>query len=481
MYEKQSDEPNTKIPNTNTPNTTQIDEHRRNEICTADVVVIGAGIAGVEVARQMIKAGKSVLLLEADTRVGGRLRTHRLPDGTCFDLGGQWIGPPDQMPRINALIAEFGLTIFNQMDSGRMDMTAHRLESMDRLTRTEWEWFQAKLGVLADQVNELNPSLTPGASKLDSISVEEWKRRNLSSEYLQHVFDQIVRTEYTIEPKDVSMLHFLHGLKTCGGLEAMFSSEGGSHTHRVVEGFQTLVERMVLELGDSIRLGCQVYDIFHSATGIKVVAEGMVVTAQRVVVAVPPNQAQRIDFSPVLPRRRMWLMQRLEMGSVIKCFAIYDQPFWRGRPVEPVDPDDLIFDHTLDSSSHDEKHPALVAFIGGSDAVYWSDQTFEARKKAVLEGLSRVFGREALYPRRYFDHDWLTEPYIGGGYNCYAPPGVMTAGYEEIDEPIGRIHFAGTETAQYYEGYIEGALESADRAAREVIAALEQDTEQNQS
>jgi monoamine oxidase len=107
--------------------------------------------------------------------------------------------------------------------------------------------------------------------------------------------------------------------------------------------------------------------------------------------------------------------------------------------------------------------------------VFWSDQSPEARKRAVLEGLSRVFGSEALYPRSYFDHDWLLEPYIGGGYNCYAPPGVITAGYEKIDEPIGRIHFCGTEMAEHYEGYIEGALESAERAAKEVIAAFSQE------
>ncbi len=437
-----------------------------------DVIIVGAGIAGVEVARRVIAGGRKAIVLEADTRLGGRLRTRRLPDGACFDLGGQWIGTAADMPRVHKLIQEFGLTLFSQVDAGRLDMTAHPQSTMDRLTRAEWEWFTAKLADLAESINVANPSRSPHAERLDAISVEEWKRRNLDSPLLRHIFDQVVRTEYTVEPKDFSFLHFLSTVKMNGGLDAMFNS---SHSFRVVEGFQTLVERMAAPLGDVVRLGSQVYDIAHDARGVRVVAEGCIVNGKRIVVAIPPNQAQRIDFAPMLPRKRMWLIQRMEMGSVIKCFSLYERPFWRGRAINPIDPDELIFDHTLDATSHDEKHHALVVFIGGSDAVYWSDQPFEARKRAVLEGLARVFGDEALYPSMYFDHDWLTEPFIGGGYNCYAPPGVITAGYEAIDEPIGRIHFAGTETAQYFEGYIEGALESAERAAKEVIAALRQE------
>jgi monoamine oxidase len=439
-----------------------------------DVVIIGAGIAGVATARLIKKAGFSCVVLEADTRVGGRLKTKHLADGTSFELGGQWIAGPEDMPRINALVHEFELTLFDQLDAARTDMNSAGLEQMDRLTQAEWEWFKAKLDDLASEIDVSNPSRSPNAFKLDSISVEEWKRRNLESEMLRHIFDQLVRTEYTVEPKDFSFLHFLSTVKTNGGLDAMFSS---SHSLRLVEGFQTLVQRMTAELGDALRLDSQVYDIVHDARGVKVVAEGIVVTGRRVVLAIPPNQIQRIDFEPMLPRSRWRLVQRMEMGSVIKCFALYEKPFWRGRKAQIIDPDELIFDHTLDASSPGDKHPALVAFIGGGDAVYWSDQPFEARRKAVLEGLARVFGDEALYPSQYFDHDWQTEPFIGGGYNCYAPPGVMTIGYETMDEPIGRIHFAGTETAQYYEGYMEGALESADRASREVISALRQELE----
>ena len=443
---------------------------------TTDVVVVGAGVSGLAAARHIVRSGRSALVLDADHRVGGRLRSHHLADGTAFDLGGQWIATAREMPRINALLAEYGLETFHQVDSARMDLTAHKIENMPRLLRAEWEWFVAKLEALAESVDEEMLSRTPDATALDAVSVEEWKRANLDSEELKKVFDQIVRTEYTLEPKDVSMLYFLHGIKTSGGLEAMFSSDGGSHSTRVVKGLAAVASCIAEELGDRVLLGYQVYDIIHRGDGVRVVAENAIIEADHVIVALPPNQIQRIDFDPVLPRRRMWLMQRLEMGSVIKCFALYDRPFWRGRPVQVVDPDLIVLDHTLDASSPDDKHYALVAFIGGDDAVVWSDKPADERRAEVLDGLARVLGEEARNPIDYFDHDWLTEPFIGGGYACYAPPGVMTSGYEELAHPIGPIHWAGTEMASTYQGYVEGALQAAERAATEVLDALLSET-----
>lgn len=437
-------------------------------------VIVGGGISGLIAARTLQQAGVDVLVIEANPRVGGRLLSHQLPDGTVFDLGGQWLG--EDMPRTRALVEELGLTIFHQEAKGRMDLSIQPLDQADRLTQAEWEWFTAKISWLVDQVDVNDPALTPDADALDVLSVEEWKRENLESEYLRRLFDQLVRTEYTIEPKDFSMLYLLYSIKSVGGFEDLLDLDGGNHTWRLVEGMQAMCTRIADLLGDRLRTDCQVYEIEHGVVSaphtMRVIAEHFSVTCDRLILAAPPNQISRIDFDPVLPRRRMKLLQRLEMGSVIKCFAIYDRPFWQDTNAKAIDPDELIFDHTMDASSHDGVHPALVAFIGGDDAVFWSDRPFETRRRAVLENLAMVFGDEALYPREYFDKDWLTEPFVGGGYQCYAPPGVMTGGFAELREAIGPFHFAGTETAVRYYGYVEGAIEAGDRAAAEVLAAL---------
>jgi monoamine oxidase len=434
---------------------------------TVDVVVIGGGISGLIAAKRLVDAGLDVVVLEAHHRVGGRLYTKVLDDGAAFDMGGQWVSP--DMTRVMTLLDEFGLHTFEQLDSGRIDLAAQPLDQMDKLVQAEWEWFKAKLTVLVERVDVEHPSLTPGAEELDMTSVEEWKRTNLQSPQLRHLFDQVIRTEYTIEPKDFSMLNLLHSLASAGGADTILRTDRGNEGLRITEGFQTLALRMAEELGDRVHCNTQVYDINQRADDIQVIAEGYSCTTKHVVLAIPPNQIVRIDFAPVLPRRRSKLMQRMEMGSVIKCFAIYDTPFWRDRAVNAVDPEELLFDDTIDASSHDGAHPALVAFIGGDDAITWSDKPFEIRRRAILSDLAVVFGEEALYPRDYFDHDWLTEPFIGGGYQCYAPPGAMLGGFEELRQPLGRLHFAGTETAVMYYGYVEGAVEAGERAAAEIL------------
>jgi monoamine oxidase len=435
-----------------------------------DAVVVGAGISGLVAADQLTRAGRSVALLEAHNRVGGRVLTHHLGDGTAFDLGGQWLSP--EMTLSMGLLKAHSLSTFEQHDSGRIDLSTQPLDAMDKLVQAEWEWFKAKLTVLVERVDVVHPSRGADAVELDVMSVEEWKRHNLQSIELRNLFDQVIRSEYTIEPKDFSMLNLLHSLASAGGADTILREDRGNESLRVVEGLQTLAIRMAEKLGDRLRINCQVYDVIQRADHIEVIAEGFSCQAQRIILAIPPNQTVRIDFEPVLPRRRTKLMQRMEMGSVIKCFAIYDTPFWRSRPVNAIDPEELIFDDTIDATDVDGKHPALVAFIGGDDAITWSDRPFEIRRRAVLSDLALVFGENALYPREYFDHDWLTEPFIGGGYQCYAPPGAMSGGFEELRDPIGRIHFAGTETAVMYYGYVEGAIEAGNRAATEVLSAL---------
>jgi monoamine oxidase len=440
--------------------------HLHTEL-SVDVVVIGAGISGLVAAKRLVAAGLDVVVLEAHHRVGGRLYTRVLDDGSAFDLGGQWVSP--DMTRVMALLDEFGLHTFEQLDAGRIDLAAQPIDQMDKLEQAEWEWFKAKLTVLVERVNVEQPSQTPGAEELDMMSVEEWKRTNLQSAQLRHLFDQVIRTEYTIEPKDFSMLNLLHSLASAGGADTILRADRGNEGLRITEGFQTLAIRMAAELGDRLHTNTQVYDVNQRADDVQIIAEGYSCIAKFVVLAIPPNQTVRIDFAPVLPRRRTKLMQRMEMGSVIKCFAIYDTPFWRDRAVNAVDPEELLFDDTIDASSHDDRHPALVAFIGGDDAITWSDKPFEIRRRAILSDLAVVFGQDALYPREYFDHDWLTEPFIGGGYQCYAPPGAMLGGFEELRQPLGRLHFAGTETAILYYGYVEGAVEAGERAAAEIM------------
>jgi monoamine oxidase len=334
---------------------------------SVDVVVVGAGVSGLVAAAELVAAGLTVIVLEAHDRVGGRLLSKSLGDRAVFDLGAQWVSA--DMARMMVLLDAHDMHTFEQVDAGRIDLAAQPIDQMDKLVQAEWAWFTAKLTVLVERVDVRQPSRTPGAEELDMTSVEEWKRDNLQSPQLRSLFDQMIRTEYTIEPKDFSMLNLLQSLASAGGADTIMRSDRGNEGLRISEGFQTLPLRMAAALCDRVRLNCQVYDINQRANDVLVIAEGYSCAAQHVILAIPPNQMVRIDFDPMLPRRRAKLMQRMEMGSVIKCFAIYDTPFWRDRPTNAVDPEELLFDDTIDATTEDGKYPALVAFIGGDDAI----------------------------------------------------------------------------------------------------------------
>jgi monoamine oxidase len=125
----------------------------------------------------------------------------------------------------------------------------------------------------------------------------------------------------------------------------------------------------------------------------------------------------------------------------------------------------------FDDTAHDGSDPALVAFIVGDAAKRWSERDDEARRHAVLEHLARLFGDDARRPTSYLDKDWRSEEWSAGCYAGILGPGVLSDLGDALRAPCGRLHFAGTETAVHWMGYLDGALEAGERAAREVMAA----------
>jgi monoamine oxidase len=152
--------------------------------------------------------------------------------------------------------------------------------------------------------------------------------------------------------------------------------------------------------------------------------------------------------------------------------AVYDEPFWRddgltGEAVYDEGPVQLTFDN----SPPDGKPGVLVGFIGGADARKWLDADAGERGQAVIGCFTRLFGQRAAVPRRYIEKNWSAERWTGGCPTSYFPPGAWTSYGPSLRAPVGPIHWAGTETAREWTGYMEGALESAERAAAEVLTA----------
>jgi monoamine oxidase len=298
-------------------------------------------------------------------------------------------------------------------------------------------------------------------------------RRNVYTPGGRELTQLGVEAVWAAEPADLSLLHVLFYIASAGNYELLLDTDGGAQQERFVGGSQLVAERAAEPLGEALLLDSPVRRIVEGRGTTTVIADGATVWAKRVVVAIPPPLAGRIVYEPALPGHRDQLTQRMPQGAVIKCMAIYDEPFWRadglsGQATSDVGPAKVIFDN----SPPDGSPGVLLGFLEGDRARQFTRVSADERRDAVVGTFARIFGKRAASPERYVDKSWADEEWTRGCYGCYLPTGGWTTYGDAIREPIGCIHWAGTETASRWMGYIDGAIRSGERAAAEVLAAL---------
>ena len=444
-----------------------------------DVIVVGAGMAGLTAAEVLLREGCRVQVLEARDRVGGRLRNHTLADGSVVEVGGQWLGPSQH--RANALARRLGLALHPTHSDGE-----HLVEHGGGVTRYRGDIPRINPAVLADvgvamaRLNRMArtvpaaaPWTAPRADRWDARTFEDWIARNVATSTGREMLRLTCAAVWACEPRDVSLLHVLFYTRSAGNLEALVGTRGGAQQDRVVGGSALLATRLHDTLPDgTVTLDAPVSVISQDGDGVEVESAAGVHRADRIVVALSPALAGRIAYSPDLPAARDALTQRTPNGSVIKCMAVYDRPFWRreglsGQAVSLTGPARVVFDN----SPHGSDHGVLLGFLEGRDARTFSARTVAERRLAVIDGFARLFGPRAAEPVDYVDVDWSAERFTRGCYGGHLPPGAWTAFGPALTAPVGRIHWAGTETATTWSGYIDGAIESGERVADEVLRA----------
>jgi monoamine oxidase len=291
--------------------------------------------------------------------------------------------------------------------------------------------------------------------------------------------DVVTEAVLACQPRDVSSLFFLWYIAqagnegTGGSLARLISTPGGAQESRFVGGAERVSSRLAKRLGRRVVLGAPVRRIEIGKGRVVVHAKGARVRARRAIVAVPPTLAGRITYDPPLPALRDQLTQRLPQGSAIKVQAVYDEPFWReddlsGQTISDEGPVKVTFDNTPPSGGPG----VLLGFLEGHDARTWGARNASKRRKAALESFARYFGPRALKPTRYVERNWAEEQWTRGCYEAFAPPGVLSDYGRALRKPIGPIHWAGTETATRWIGYMDGAVSSGERAAEEVLGDL---------
>ena len=456
----------------------------------ADVLVVGAGLAGLTAARDLIAAGRSVLVLEARDRVGGRVVNHEIGDGKIVEMGGQWAGPGQD--RLLALAADLGIATFPTYDTGQKVLAfngkrgtyAGTIPRINPIVLADVGLAQARLESLARKIPLDEPWAAAQAERLDGQTFETWARRNTFSGPARTLLAVAAEAVFAAEPADLSLLHVLFYSHSGGSFQRLIETTGGAQQDRFTGGSALIVQRLAERLGPGVvQLDAPVTKISVSGdTGSASTGSASTVSAstgagqfdgRRIIVTAPPLLAGRIEYEPRLPARREQLTQRAPMGSVIKTQILYDEPFWRadglsGQATGDGEGSRVVFDN----SPPDGSPGVLLAFLEGDEARRLGRQDEQARRSAVVGSLVRYFGPKAAAPSAYLELDWQRERWSGGCYGTLFGPNVWTRYGQALTEPTGPIHWAGTETSPVWCGYMDGAVRSGERAAAAVLAQL---------
>jgi monoamine oxidase len=452
-----------------------------NELRTyhADVVVVGAGLAGLMAARELTREGSSVVVLEARERVGGRILNHEIGDGKVVEVGGQWIGPSQD--RLEALARELGVETFPTHDEGdnvleyrgRLRRYEGTIPRINPLVLLDVERAQRRLNRMAKRVPLDAPWDAPDAARLDGQTAATWLRRNLATGPGRMLLELGIEAVWAAQPEDLSLLHVLFYIHSAGSLEMLFDTDGGAQQDRFAGGSQLIALRMADELGERVIPGAPVQRIEHGPDGVTVHADGALARGRRAILAVPPTLAGRIAYDPPLPGFRDQLTQRMPMGTVVKCMAVYDEPFWRGEGLSGQGTSDTgPVKVTSDNSPPDGSPGVLLGFLEGRQARELGRASVDQRRAAVLDSFARLFGPRAAKPEAYIEKLWAEEEFTRGCYGCHMPTGAWTSYGRALRPPIGPLHWAGAEYATVWNGYMDGAVRSGEASAREVLARL---------
>ncbi len=451
----------------------------------ADVVVVGAGPAGLAAARHLERAGLDVVVLEARDRVGGRTHTD-VVDGAVLEVGGQWVSP-DQTELLG-LLEELGMQTFPRYRDGdgvyvAPDGTARRYRG-DALpvaasTLAEVERLTALLDELAAEAGPAAPWEHPRARELDTVSFHHWLRQNSADEEACATVGMFIAGGMLTKPAHAFSALQAVLMAASAGSFSNLTDEDFILDRRVVGGMQSVSQELARRLAGPVHLSTPVRTVERDALlpdgtrGVVVRSDRVVARARRVVVAVPPNLYARISFDPPLPRRQHQLHQHLSMGLVIKVHAVYETPFWRedGLSGTGFGPTSLV-QEVYDNSGHGEERGTLVGFVSDERADELFALPAAERRRRVLESVAQYLGERALEPVVYYESDWGSEEWTRGAYAASFDLGGLSRYGADQRTPVGTVHWACSDLAAEGYQHVDGALRSGRAAAADVAAAL---------
>lgn len=448
---------------------------RAAKVAEVDVVIVGAGFAGLSAADRLVNTGASVMVVEGRDRVGGRSFTGEVA-GVKVDLGATWVA--QRHTAIRDLASRMGCTTTRQFNRGRnvLWMAGRRrtykgtIPKVSPAALVDIARTQMALEKLVSTIDVDAAWESPNAARFDAISFGEWLDNKHALPSTRALMTVVSKVQWGCSPGDVSLLHALRYIRAAGGIDHMLDVEGGQQEERITETTHEIARRLAEQLGDRVVVGAPVRRITQDDNGVTVCTDSDVINAQYAIVTTAPAHRADIEFEPALPEKAEGLTKTWRMGALSKAFVAYDKPFWRsnGLSGEALTDTGSVF-ITFDVSPGDSGPGILMAFC---DPRVFDNFSPEFRRSRVVEQLVELYGAEASTPIDYVDHCWGAEPFAPGGPNPAVPPYASGQHGSALTEPHGRVHWAGVETAGEWAGSMNGAVLTGQRTAERIAKRL---------
>ncbi len=443
-----------------------------------DCVIVGAGIAGLSAAAELQAKGKSVRILEARDRIGGRIESIKVGD-QMFESGGQWVAPGHDI--MFELIDQYGLELVEDRNLDFLIRSQGKVvASHPAMTDNALSPFVvADLGQAMLRYRRLvsrnakDPVWAEGNAAWLAQPVAKWAATNIRSIKAQEVFLDLLSETIGKPHADLTLAEALNESFANVDLETLYTVTGALGQKRIRGGMHQLTDKMAADLGDIIQLNCVVTKVTVADHVTIESADGESFEARTVLLTLPPWLAHALEFEPPMPSWRDEVVVKTSPGNAIKATVSYPKPWWRdhgwsGHASSDEGPVHVVFDVT----DNDEGPGTMIGFFVGADAATMNGRSQALRERSFIDALAKIFGEEARGEHHYNDRLWGIEPFSEGCHGAHFSPGVWTRDGSQLAKPEGPIHFAGAEYANKHNGYQEGAIRSAREAAAAIIKQI---------